>query len=194
MKKRIIKILKCFLFLTILNFASENVFCQIKNNDLLDFDDYVVMKWNNVLMLDLKKLEDDGFLPISCRWFENGKVIGVATSYSAGNNEKDKLKNDAIYKFEIKTLNATYYSTEKQFTKQTPKTLNIFPNPINNFDFLTIEYENTDNNVSFVELYDEAGILVFKKNFNKITTISINLKSGVYIIKINDNYNKVIVN
>jgi len=45
---------------------------KLNSSDSLDFDTYTVIICNKVILLNLKKLEEDGFDIAGCKWFKNG--------------------------------------------------------------------------------------------------------------------------
>ncbi|MDR2836047.1 MAG: hypothetical protein LBV69_07645 [Bacteroidales bacterium] len=165
----------------------------VQDTTLLQFDNYVVTKWDNIFILNLRKLEDDNLLPINCKWYENDILIGIGMSYSKGNNKVNKFIEGAIYRFDIETNSGTRISTEKIYILENSNLIKIFPNPISENQILTIEYSEKISNDETIEIYDELGKMIsIKMNTNKIS-IPNNFKSGTYIIKIKDNITKLIV-
>ena len=77
---------------------------------LIDFDYYCPTLWNNTFMLHLKKLWQDGYDVIGCKWYKNGiEELNTRTidefSYSAGPNFGDMLEYETCYSFRLITSN-----------------------------------------------------------------------------------------
>ena len=73
---------------------------------------------------------------------------------------------------------------------KTDSSVNIFPVPTNNY--LTVEFQNPDSNNYHIEICDMYGHISFKQEEINSPSIQLNvmdLKPGIYLIKISDSYN-----
>jgi hypothetical protein len=158
----------------------------------LPFDIYVVTKWNNTFMLNLRKLADDGFDVTACKWFKNNEVVGENFSYSAGTQITDLLETGVVYYFQIETsLGTTRYSTNKIIEHQ-KGVLRAYPNPVPQGNNLTIEGTTQG---SLVEVYNYMGACISRTiATGNITVLMLALPEGIYILRSENEAVKIIVN
>ncbi|GHV23553.1 hypothetical protein AGMMS49959_16950 [Planctomycetales bacterium] len=179
------------------NFCSQNLdlstMITVKDTSLLTFDKYVVTKWDNIFILNLRKLENENLLPNNCLWYENDILLGEGMSYSKGNNISDKFIGGAIYRFEIETASGQKVSTNKIYVLEKAKSIKIYPNPISVNQTLTIEYLGEIMEDGIIEIYDELGKKIILQMEGNKTTIPNIFISGTYVVKINNNTTKLIV-
>lgn len=62
--------------------------------------------------------------------------------------------------------------------------LTIYPNPVYKGETINILSNNTDTDVSFVEIYNLQGVLISKVTSSHRTSISAPQKAGIYILKV----------
>ena len=153
------------------------------------FDDYVITKWDNTFMLNVAKLEDEGHNNIECKWYRNGEFIDEDLSYTAGESASDKLSG--AYYFELTTNKGNYRSTEKVMNIAQTSFISAYPNPVRTGSILTLEGVTER---SAIEVYSQTGTLVIRTTATAGTNaISINVPSGLYIIRTNNGELKFIV-
>ena len=177
----------------------------VANFYALDFDTYAHTLWDNTLMLDLKKLAEEGYELTGCKWFKNGieeEETGTVSeySYSAGSEISSKLEVETCYMFQLITENyGTLCSTQKFIilstitsTKEsTVSNLKVYPNPFPSGSRLTIEGVNKDNPI-FV--YNQAGSCVYSAvATGSDVTITLPVPEGVYLIRIGEKAIKIVV-
>jgi len=158
----------------------------------LPFDDYAATKWNNTFMLNLKKLKDEGYEVIACKWFKNSKSVADGYTYSAGPKIEDQLETGALYYFQLTTnSHGEVYSTNKIIEK--PKTkLRAYPNPAHQENTLTIE--GTIQGFP-LEIFNYMGVCVYRTTATgNITELMLNLPAGFYVVRSNNESAKVIIN
>ncbi|MCL2028262.1 MAG: T9SS type A sorting domain-containing protein [Bacteroidales bacterium] len=176
----------------------------------LDFETYVMVLWNNTLMLNLRKLRENGYETIGCRWFKNGiEEVDTRTidefSYSAGYNSDDFLETAPThYMFQITTKDGrTIYSSQKVFAPDNAQPTDIadvqnhatelvvYPNPVQSGSMLTLAGLTKG---SPIQIYDRFGSLVHKAiATDSIITLTLNLPAGMYVIHIDNRQLKILV-
>jgi len=165
---------------------------------ILDFDTYAATLWDNTFMLNLKKLDNEGYEIKDCRWFKNGIEVAEtntidAFSYSAGSRKTDLLElAPTYYMFQLitkegKLLNSTKKMlTEYKFELTSPQNrLVVYPNPVFSGISFTIEGVTAG---SMIEVFNQMGVCVSRKMATEeAATLILQLPAGVYIIR---NHNK----
>jgi hypothetical protein len=163
---------------------------------LVAFLDYAVVKWDNTLMLNKKKLEEDGFKVTACQWFKDGMLLpqGETFTWSKGPLESDKLES-AEYSFILSTdshgpvKSDTYYYAP---VASNAAVIKAYPNPVVSGQKLTVESDETQE--GYIEVYNAVGKLVQQvKPAGNMTTTTLNLPVGVYFIRANHQTIKLII-
>ena len=183
--------------------ATENI-NLIANFYDLDFDTYTHIFFNNTFMLDMKKLADEGYNVIGCKWFKDGmEETDTRTinqfSYSLGPNATDLFDFEtAIYKWQIQTSNYGNLCSSNKIIdgssssdKSNSNNLVVYPNPVFSGTLLTLLGAEINTPVM---VYNALGTCV--KSFiakEDITTITLELSSGVYWIRNESKITKVVV-
>jgi len=175
--------------------ASENItlVATFRLAKSLKFDTYVVTKWNNTFVLNIKQLKSEKIEVAECVWFKNGEKIGNGFYYSAGSKSTDLLETDVIYTFEVYTRTLdTLISTSKIIQRTVPPSnLIVYPNPVPQGYTLTIE--NTNPN-SVIEVYNLNGICVNRTTAtDDVTELTLALPAGIYFVRHNNKEAKVII-
>jgi hypothetical protein len=170
----------------------------------LDFDTYAATLWDNTFMLDLKKLEEEGYDITVCKWFKNNKwEVNTHTidqySYSAGPKITDKLElAPTYYYFQLTTKNGSLlYSTKKILTNHiyyTPppnNNLYVYPNPATSGSVFTVENAIAG---APMQVYNQYGVCVKTIMATDSTvTLSLNLPAGIYLIRNEHKEAKVVI-
>jgi hypothetical protein len=158
----------------------------------LDFDTYVVTKWNNTFMLNMRLLLEEDYTVTGCKWYKNGELIGEGFTYSAGEKKTDLLEAGATYYFELETdSHGTVRSTEKNIILIAATNVIVYPNPVPAGGILYVE---TSEAGIPIEIYNQSGVCVKQLvSTGKTTEITLNLQAGNYIVKTNTEEIKVIV-
>ena len=174
------------------------------NFNVLDFDTYAPTLWNNTFMLNLRRLESEGYDVTDCRWYKNGdeeeetRTIN-AFSYSAGPAITDLLETAPTwYKFKLITSNrGDLCSTHKTITGYTspPGTdekLVIYPNPVLLGNSFTVEGVSEGCTVL---VYNQYGICVRSvvATQNPVTITLDNVQPGSYLIRADGKQGKVVI-
>ena len=179
----------------------------VANFSSLDFDTYAPMLWHNTFMLNLKKLEEDGYRVTDCIWYKNGKEEADTRtinqfSYSAGPKISDILEQaPTYYSFKLFTETDTICSSQKTIIfdwlpgvnneSEEDNNLIVYPNPVKSGAPFTLEtvVEGTQVNV-----YNIQGVCVFSTIADgNSMTLTLDLPTGVYLIQTGDKRTKVVV-
>jgi hypothetical protein len=169
----------------------------------LDFDTYCPTLWNNTFMLDLRKLEEEGYMVIDCKWYKNGIEQPVTRtidnfSYSAGPNVNDLLEPaPTYYSFRLITRNRgelcstlKYINPNLTFPDSNDK-LWAHPNPVMSGVPFTVEGVAKDDEV---RVYNQYGMCVSSAVANgESITLILNVQAGVYVVRANEKWVKVVV-
>jgi hypothetical protein len=170
----------------------------------LDFDTYAATLWDNTFMLDLKKLEDENYNITGCKWYKNSKEeLHTYTidqfSYSAGPNITDKLELEPTYYFfRLTTKNGSLlYSTKKilthyqYFPPPTKNSLLVYPNPASSGCVFTVENAIPQ---TLMQVYNQYGVCVKTiTTKDSVVTLSLNLPTGLYLIRNENKEAKVVI-
>ncbi|MGO3708196.1 HYR-like domain-containing protein, partial [Mesonia hippocampi] len=154
------------------------------------FEDIVIQKFNNVLLVNNNPSTNGGYRFIAYKWYKNNQLISNTQYYSAGNEVTDTLDPNAVYHVEVTTENGEVISScEFQITlNNTDYSIDIYPNPVKNTPFVTIHtsfpLDDVEDGMD-IQLYSLTGQKVRAyKVYTKKTRINVSdLSSGVYIIE-----------
>jgi hypothetical protein len=185
--------------------ASEDVNI-VANFYAIEFDSYAVTICERVILLNLKKLAEDGYEITGCRWFKNGIEVtetntGNEFSFSEGYN---RLLDTAPNYYMYNLLSQEYgelCSTEKTiiFRNKAPGcpeientvTLPAYPNPVFSGGLLTLEGTNKD---SPVYVYNHLGECVISDIATGSTMkLTLDLPQGIYLIRTENKMVRVVV-
>jgi hypothetical protein len=159
---------------------------------LIPFNDYVVTKWNNTFMLNIKKLEAEGYDLKNCKWFINGKEIGAGFTYSAGKRSSDQLQVGANYYFELATYShGNVHSTNKVIEPPSGAVLRVYPNPLPQGSKLVIEGTVQG---ALIEVFSQNGSCVSSSTASgTVTELILDVPVGIYVVRSNKEEVKVII-
>ncbi|PNW22154.1 HYR domain-containing protein [Salegentibacter mishustinae] len=155
-----------------------------------NFEDIVIQKFNNVLLVNNNPETNGGYNFVGYRWYKDGSVIGNGQYYSAGDNTDDQLDADSSYYVVLETEDGEFLRTCTSAI-QLRSSLNVAlaPNPVSSggtmellADFPKDELESMN-----LSIHNLNGMLIKQmKSNNKSTSIALpyNLEMGVYILKI----------
>jgi uncharacterized repeat protein (TIGR02543 family) len=170
----------------------------------LEFDDYAATLWDNTFMLNLKRFDSEHYKLTGCKWFKDGRQeISTNTiddySYSAGPKSTDLLElAPTYYMFHVTTQYGVLYSTKKEIgyynfnhPSKASGGLYIYPNPV--IRGCSFRVEGADVG-STIKVYNQYGVCISSVIAQEeFTTLSLDLSSGIYLIRANDKEAKVVV-
>ena len=175
----------------------------VANFYALDFDTYSPTLWNNTFMLNLNKLDEDGYDITGCKWFKNGmEETNTRTideySYSAGSDASDKLEPEpAFYMFQIITNNfgalcSTFKTIKYDNTAGKSNTeICAYPNPLRAGSQLTIEGVVKGG---MINIYNQTGVLVGSViSVDSVVTLTLPERNGVYMIHCGEKVIKIVI-
>jgi predicted outer membrane repeat protein len=151
-------------------------------NIQLSFADYAIIKWDNTLMLNMKKLREDGIEVSSCWWYKNGESLGEGFAWSQGPLESDLLET-GDYSFELATVSGhgNIHSNQLSYVR-TQIAMKVYPNPLISGQTLTLEGCETES--GYIRIYNAMGRIVQEiKSESDITTATLHQPEGIYFIK-----------
>ena len=191
---------------TVSNDRSLTANFRMTHPDSLDFDTYAVIICNRVILLNLKKLADDGFEVTHCKWFKNGKEMPKthtinAFSFSEG-PDKELETAPNYYSFRLVTSNfGELPSTEKIIIHpdKAPKCpeiesynpLTVYPNPIIKGGLLTLEGLMPQKTVY---VYNHIGetVLSFTATESSMK-LTFDFPQGIYLVRNDGKIVKVVI-
>ncbi|MBI6117932.1 T9SS type A sorting domain-containing protein, partial [Salegentibacter maritimus] len=155
-----------------------------------NFEDIVIQKFNNVLLVNNNPETNGGYKFVSFRWYKNGSVIGNDQYYSVGNNTGDQLDADASYYVVLETEDGEVLRTCIS-SVQLKSSLNVSlaPNPVNSGGTMELLTDFPEEELETMHLSIHTlngGLIQQMKSNSKSTNITLpyNLEIGVYILKI----------
>ena len=185
--------------------VTENV-NLVANFNALDFDTYCATICDNVFLLNLRKLSEDGYEVSNCKWFKNGieekdtRTINEF-SYSSGVNELLET-TPAYYMYQLTTSNfGNLCSSKKMLTSrdhlwrcsdiENSSNLFVYPNPVLSGNAVTIE--GIVKNFP-IYIYNHLGACVFTTSAADASmTLIVDFPQGIYLIRSNDNIAKILI-
>ncbi len=163
---------------------------HIKVEKTFNFEDIVVQKFNNVLLVNNNPATNGGYKFESFRWYKNGALIGTGQYFSEGDNLSDQLDTESSYYVEMTTEDGEILRT-CDTTVQLRSSFNVMlsPNPVNAGESLELFADFPKEELATMQLsiHNLNGALLKRMSSNrKTTTIELpyNIQVGVYILSI----------
>ena len=167
----------------------------------LDFDLYSPTLWNNTFMLDLKRLREEGYEVIGCKWYKNGvEETDTRTinefSYSAGPEIFDLLESDpTYYMFRLITKNYGELCSTLKIIDYDDSSPNYgmwaHPNPVRAGVPFVVKGVAKDDEI---RIYNQYGVCVHSAIADRETIIlTLNVETGVYVVRANGKRVKVVI-
>lgn len=154
------------------------------------FEDIVVQKFNNVLLVNNNPQTNGGYTFVSYRWFRNGSVIGNGQYYSAGNNMTDLLDTQSLYHVELETEDGEVLkSCPSQIDLTSSFRVSLTPNPVRAGESMELFADFPQEELEHMELSIHnlnGGFLQKIESKVKFTSLSVpgNLQAGVYLLRV----------
>lgn len=154
-----------------------------------NFEDIVVTKFDNVLLVNNNSKNNGGYEFIAYEWYRNGELIGTEQYYSAGDKSSDLLGTKSVYSVRMKTTDGIWLTTcEIEIAQKNKYSVKLVPNPVYSgnvlkviSDFPTEEVKNLK-----ISIYDVTGRLLLEKTANQNNTeiiVPSGLPSSAYILR-----------
>jgi hypothetical protein len=166
------------------------------------FYDLISEKWGNLLVVDNIPEKNLGYEFLSYQWYHNNAPISGETGqyYSAGeNDETDKLGDVNEYYVEIMLVDGTKLRTCAVQIDATPQnaSLRAYPNPIKQGETLKITLPVTENQTdryAEISVYSIRGTVILRQQATSPTIeLKLNVPTGIYIIRVNGQSTKIVV-
>ncbi|MDT0686963.1 T9SS type A sorting domain-containing protein, partial [Autumnicola psychrophila] len=155
-----------------------------------NFEDIVVQKFNNVLLVNNNPETNGGYKFVSYKWFKNGLLVGTDQYFSEGDNASDQLNSESTYSVEMTTEDGEVLRTcSTSIQLRSSYKVVLTPNPVNAGESLELfaDYPKQELETMELAIHTLNGGLVKRLSSNrKITTIDlpVNMQAGVYILSI----------
>ncbi|GHA45737.1 hypothetical protein GCM10007103_28560 [Salinimicrobium marinum] len=168
---------------------------QIKVEKTFKFEDIVVQKFNNVLLVNNNPETNGGYRFESYKWYRNGALIGTGQYFSEGNNFSDQLDSGSTYHVEMITEDGEILRTCSTVIQiKNSYRVVLARNPINSGEPLELlaDFPEEELETMQISIHNLNGTILKQLRSNsKATTIELpfNLPSGVYILNCTTNSN-----
>jgi hypothetical protein len=154
------------------------------------FDDIVIQKFDNTLLVNNNPQTNGGYRFIGYRWYKNDQLIGTEQVYSVGNKKEDLLDLNALYRVELVTdKGEVLHSCASTIRYTHTKNIQLYPNPVvkNGVLEVAIDYPSTALDQMSASVYSLTGQFLFtvplQGAVSKVNLPS-NMVEGVYIMLI----------
>ena len=152
-----------------------------------NFEDIVVQKFNNVLLVNNNPETNGGYVFVDYQWFKDGKLIGNSQYYSAGENSEDTLDPNAMYQVKMTTADGEILQTcAAQIQLKESFEMKAYPNPVvsgGSFQLLADLPQEELKHLQ-ITMYNLYGVtLKTVQATGNITTVQLpSLPSGAYMV------------
>ncbi len=152
------------------------------------YEDIIVRKFNNVLLINNNPETNGGYHFESFEWYKDGVLIGTDQYYSAGENSTDQLDLDANYSATMTTEEGDVLQTcDFIISKDNVFTMAVSPNPVSagsSIDVITnFSTEMLDNMTIRVSRLYGTTVLETASGTNKSQiNLPATMTSGTYIV------------
>jgi hypothetical protein len=173
----------------------------------LSFQAYISLKWDIVLILHLRRLDDEEYHPSQCRWYRNGsEFVGTGFFYSNGESRDRCFVAGDAYHAELETpsgtVRTTSYTIPATAAAAPSAALHVYPNPARVGEPIYLSLgggggaspaaANSHAGAS-IYVYDVGGTPALQKPAaGNLTELRL-AKPGMYIIVVNGQATKVVV-
>nr|WP_247716451.1 MBG domain-containing protein [Sinomicrobium weinanense] len=153
-----------------------------------DFEDIVIRKFDNVLLVNNNPQTNGGYNFMAYKWYKNGTFIGGGQYYSAGDNSTDLLDPDATYEVEMTTTDGEILRTcPMKIELQHSGEIIVYPNPVLTGNTINIQASipREELETMQVRVYNHSGQQVrqfFTDREDSTMKVS-GMPPGVYILQ-----------
>ncbi|MGM0934062.1 MAG: MBG domain-containing protein [Bacteroidota bacterium] len=155
-----------------------------------NFEDIVIQKFNNVLLINNNPETNGGYKFVSYRWYKDGSVIGNGQYYSAGDNVDDQLDSNSEYYVVLETEDGEILRTcTSAIQLRSSLNVSLAPNPVSSGGTMELlaDFPKEELETMQLSIHNLNGLLIKEMKSNrKITSITLpyTLQMGVYVLKI----------
>ncbi|MDR2123136.1 MAG: DUF5074 domain-containing protein [Flavobacteriaceae bacterium] len=151
-----------------------------------NFDDIVVTRWNNSLIVNDNSTTNGGFDFVGYKWFKDGAEIGIGQYYSAGQKKTDLLSGN--YEVQLITKDGqTLRTWNKSIALKSSTGLKAYPNPLQKGESVSVQLDIDPELLTdaVIEVYNINGAKISSvKAVGAVTPVALPASSGTYIIKV----------
>ncbi|WP_157822096.1 MBG domain-containing protein, partial [Salegentibacter salinarum] len=162
-----------------------------------NFEDIVIQKFNNVMLINNNPETNGGYKFVSYRWYKDGSVIGNEQYFSAGKNADDLLDAESSYYVVLETAEGEILKTcTSEIQLRSSFNISLAPNPVSSGGTMELlaDFPKDELETMQLSIHNLNGTLIkHLKSNRKITSITLpyTLQMGVYVLKIRtENFNK----
>ncbi len=153
-----------------------------------NFEDIIVQKYNNILLVNNNPETNGGYRFSSFNWYKDGQLVGTGQYYSVGDDVSDQLDWDAEYSVEMETEDGELLQTcEFAAPYSTSFNLKVAPNPVEAGSIVNIATTYTpdmlkDMNITVKNLYGRTVMQQRAGSNTSWITLPPSLAPGTYIV------------
>ncbi|RKD92121.1 MBG domain-containing protein [Mangrovibacterium diazotrophicum] len=153
-----------------------------------NFDDIVVQKYNNVLLVNNNPDNNGGYTFVAYKWYKNGVLIGTGQYYSAGQNASNQLDPTASYSVELTTSEGEVIHTcDFSIELNSAFALTVTPNPVQAGSTVQVvtNYDDdmlSDRTIHVTNLYGTSVMQQVSASNNTSLTLPNSLAPGTYVV------------
>ena len=153
-----------------------------------DFENIVIQKYNNVLLINNNPETNGGYHFTAFNWYKDSQLIGTGQYYSAGDNTSDQLDLNAMYSVEMETEDGDVLRTcEFTATYSNIFSLKVAPNPVVSGSTIDVTTTYTtamlaDLKITVRNLYGAVVMQERSGNNNSRITLPSSLTPGTYVV------------
>ncbi|WP_416448344.1 MBG domain-containing protein [Leeuwenhoekiella sp. A2] len=152
-----------------------------------NFEDIVIQKFNNVLLVNNNPETNGGYRFTKYVWYKNGDIVSKNQYYSAGDDRGDRLNPNDVFKVEMTTEDGEILQTcSTQIQLKESFSMKAYPNPVSvggNFTLLA-DLPKDELNTLQITVYNLSGVALQSVQSNlKVTEVQIpDLPAGAYMV------------
>ncbi|MFD2826816.1 beta strand repeat-containing protein [Leeuwenhoekiella polynyae] len=152
-----------------------------------NFEDIIIQKFNNVLLVNNNPETNGGYEFTTFEWYKNGKLVGTGPYYSAGDNANDMLDPNAEYRAKMTTADGTVLQTCNTTLKtRSAYGIVLVPNPVPAGSQLTLTANFPKEELKDMEImiFSTNGVLLKQTRVSGATNridLPFSIASGAYI-------------
>ena len=152
------------------------------------FEDIVVQKFNNTLLVNNNPETNGGYRFVSYTWYKNGQIIGDGQYFSEGDAVTDLLDPSANYRVELTTIDGDVLSTCLFHVElKTSGKIYLAPNPVQATGSATLfaDFDKEELKDMKVSILSIGGTLIdtfYTSTSRSTIQMPVNIQAGVYLL------------
>ncbi|WP_424492930.1 MBG domain-containing protein [Salinimicrobium sp. GXAS 041] len=161
---------------------------RIKIEKTFNFEDVVIQKFNNVLLVNNNPETNGGYKFVKFDWYKNNSYVGSGQYFSEGPNAGDRLDANSTFYVVMTTEEGEVLQTCATSIKM-KSTYEVFltPNPVDAGGQMELHTDFPEEELETMEIFIHTlngDLLEQMKSNKKVTTIQLSgrMQEGVYIL------------